>query len=69
MLKNKFDIVIFIINLKRMNHDHHELPNEYALHNYFVFLPNINCQGQLETIQQTEKKKNVLSSREFASCH
>ena len=40
----------------RINHD--QLLNEYVLHNFFCFLSNIiNCQEQLKTIQQTEKKK------------
>ena len=34
----------------RMNH--HQLLNEYALHNFLTFLSNIiNCQEQLKTIQ------------------
>ena len=36
----------------------------------FCFLSNIiNCQEQLKTIQQTEKKKNIFPSWEFALCH
>ena len=37
----------------------------------FCFLSSIiNCQEQLKTMQQTEKKKkNALSSWEFALCH
>ena len=36
----------------------------------FCFLSNINCQEQLKTIPQTEKKwKNALPFRELALCH
>ena len=42
--------------------NHHQLLNEYVLHNFFCFLSNIiNCQEQLKTIQQTEKKKKSTS--------
>ena len=41
---------------------HHHLLNEYVLHNFFCFLSNfINCQEQLKTIQQLEKKKKCTS--------
>ena len=42
--------------------NYHQLLNEYVLHNFFAFLSNIiNCQEQLKTIQQTEKKKKCTS--------
>ena len=42
--------------------NHHQLLNEYVLHNFFFFLSNIiSCQEQLKTIQQTEKKKKYTS--------
>ena len=42
--------------------NHHQLLNEYALHNFFCFTSNIiNCQEQLKTIQKTEKKKKCTS--------
>ena len=38
--------------------NHHQLLDEYVLHNFFCFLSNIiNCQKQLKTIQQTVNKK------------
>ena len=42
--------------------NHHQLLNEYVLHNVFLlFTKIINCQEQLKTIQQT-KKKDALPS-------
>ena len=39
--------------------NHHQLLNEYVLHNFVGFSSNIiNCQGQLKTIEITEKRKN-----------
>ena len=50
--------------------NHHQLLNEYVLHNFFAFLSNIiNCEEQLKTIRQTENKRNTLPSWEFALCH
>ena len=41
--------------------NHHQLLNGYVLQ-LFCFLSNIiNCQEQLKTIQQTEKKKKCTS--------
>ena len=41
--------------------NHHQLLNEYVLHNFFAFVSNINSQEQVKTIQQTEKKKKCSS--------
>ena len=41
--------------------NHHQLLNGYVVHNCFCFLSNINCQEQLKTIQQNEKKKKCTS--------
>ena len=42
--------------------NHHQLLNKYVWHNSFCFLSNIiNCQGQLKTMQQTEKNKICAS--------
>ena len=39
--------------------NHHQLLNEFVLHNFFAFYQTLlkHCQEQLKTIQQTEKKK------------
>ena len=56
------------LNEKISRINHHQLLNEYVLHNFFAFLLNIiNCQEQLKTIQQTEKKKK-MHSWEFELC-
>ena len=48
----------FLLYKKFFGHiNHDQLLNEYV----FCFLSNINCQEQLKTIQQTEKKKKCTS--------
>ena len=53
----------FLLCKKLFGHiNHHKLLNEYVLHNFFVIYQTLlNCQEQLKTIQQTEKKKKCTS--------
>ena len=56
---------LFLLCEKPFCHiNHHQLLNEYILHNFFCFLSKIiNCQ------EQTEKRKNALPCWELALCH
>ena len=57
---NKKQVLLYKKRFSLINH--HQLLDEYVLHNFFCFLSNIiNCQEQLKTIQQTEKKKKCTS--------
>ena len=65
---NKKEFLLYKKLFGRINH--HQLLNEYVLHNFFAFLSNIiNCEEQLKTIRQTENKRNTLPSWEFVLCH
>ena len=63
---NKKHFLLYKNLFSRINH--HQLLNEYVLHIFFAFYQHYR-QEQLKTIQQAEKKKNALTSWEFALCH
>ena len=57
---NKKQLLLYKKLFGRVNH--HQLLNGYVVYNCFCFLSNIiNCQEQLKTIQQNEKKKKCTS--------